>query len=166
MKLTLFLVSYFFLLNAQAQDKRLSPQKVPVFIQTLLQQNYPKAKHIHYFTEIKKQKELIEVEFKNEKTHYSLLFDENALIETETEIMFKSLDADLHQKIKTQLDLISKKYRVESCNLIHTKKAKLIEIEVEAIIGEKIVETEYIFDDKGKMISYQTEDYQPLITPF
>jgi hypothetical protein len=166
MKLSIFLVSYFFLLNAQAQDKRLSSQKVPVFIQTFLQQNYPKAKHIHYFTEIKKQKEFIEVEFKNEKTQYSLLFDESSLIETETEITFQSLDADLHQKIKTQLDSISKKYRVESCNLIHTKETKLIEIEIEAFIGEKIIETEYIFDEKGKMISYQTEDYQPLITPF
>ena len=163
--LSLFLLSLVSL-NSIAQDKKLAKKEVPEFINSFLQKNYPEAKDIHFYSEMVNQQKLIEAEFKFKKIKYSLLFDNEKLIETETHISFNELDSLTQKMIRSHLDSNIHKYRIEECNLIHTTNGKFIEVEIETREKEEVIEKEYTFNEKGEVVNYKIVDFHPITTPY
>ena len=151
-KLIILLTTALFLLNGYSQEKKETSKDekqvvVPDAVKKAFAAQYPKVAKVKWSLEKAGE---YEVEFDNNKTEMSVLFDEKGiLLETESEIKM----ADLPQAVKATLAKDFAGYKIDEAEKSEAKG--VVKYEMEAKKDNK--EYELVFDSTGKLLKQEEE---------
>ena len=159
-------ISILFVLTALTvfgQEKSIGQKSISTTIQKYIQVNYPAAKRIKYYQEYEQGTTFIEAEFKQNQTAYSLKFNADSLVETEIDIKFSSILANVQQKITSNLDSLFNGYKILSCQEVNPTTNPLYEINVKTKSGNYM---ELYYDKSGTLIKKIEIIVKPISSQF
>lgn len=155
-----------FSLNCVSQERSISQNKVSNEIKSYLSSNYPLATKKHYYTVLKEGINYVETEFKAEGKEYSLLFQNNVLVETEVEIKFNDIPTTTRAKILATLDSLYTNYSVEECQQVNPTQELFYEIYIDSKTKQQKGEFELFFDANGDLVSKKEVELLPIPSQF
>lgn len=152
--------------HAICQERKLKKENVSDSILEQINKDYPSNKKLHFYEEILDEKHFVEAEFIYQAKKYSLLFDQNKLIEIERFCNFQDLDSITKQTINFHLNEQFEKYKIIECQIVNPGKNEYFELEISGknSVGRGFYEV--YFDKDGKLLRETNLLISPIPTQF
>lgn len=159
----LLLMPTYLLAQKIEVEKRVSSEEAPAPMLQFLREKYPEMRRLKYYEERNESGRFFEAKFCFEKFRYSVKFTpEGELVDTERQIPYKTIPAEVARQVEQQLSTQFQRYKVtKTQEVLKSGRAIGYELEIRGKRESELGLFEGQFDTSGKLQSLRTIERPP-----